>query len=141
MHPWQKPTLKKRPWDTQVIEMSEMNMWISLSLQKSLSKYVKSIVAIFAMNKSSLNIFQIFNYCHPQQCFLEGLHIPLLQKFPLKNYLCNIGKRATPWMKLSLHGNNQNNLLIVHFIILFGWCVYHYAYILLQWPFHFETIT
>lgn len=114
---------KKRHWDTQLIEMSETSIWISLSLQKSLSKYIKSITVIFAMNKSCLNISRMFNYCHPQQPFLEKLYIPLSQKSTLKNYLCNIGKRATPWMKLSLHGNNRNNLLIVQFIILSGWCV------------------
>lgn len=67
--PLAKDNAKKRPWDTRVIEMSECG---SLSPPKSLSKYINQIIATFAMNKSCLNTSQIFNYCHPQQPFLEG---------------------------------------------------------------------
>lgn len=67
-------TWEKRPWDTLEIEMAEMSVQRFLSpSKKSLSKYIKSITAIFAKNSSCSGSFQIFNYCHPQQPFLEGL--------------------------------------------------------------------
>lgn len=122
MHPWKKPLLKKC---LETFKWWRCQKWVcgSLSPQKSLSKYNILITENTTMNKSCLNTSQICNYCPPQQLLLEGLYIPPPQKSTLNNYLCHTGKRANPWIKLSLHCSTLNHLLIGQFTVLSGWCI------------------
>lgn len=46
------------------------------------------------MNKSHLNISQIFNYCHQQQPFLEGLYTPLAQEIYTKELFVQHWKKG-----------------------------------------------